>query len=505
MIRSMTGFGHGEVSNDKNQKVTVEMKSVNHRYCDISLKLPKKLAMFEANIRNIMKEYASRGKIDIYVSYEDLSETAVSLHYNQAMAEEYMQVFKKMQEDFNIETKITAEALAKYPEVVTIEEVQQDEEVWWELLEAALRQAAEKFVETRTIEGANLKRDLLGKLDQMAADVAFIEERSPQIIAEYRSKLEEKVKEFLEDSTIEENRIAAEVTLYADKIAVDEEIVRLQSHISSMTDVLESDESIGRKLDFMAQEMNREANTILSKSSDVDLADHAIELKTNVEKVREQIQNIEEDKKGKIMEKRGSLLVISGFSGVGKGTVAKKLVEKYGYSLSISATTRQPREGEVDGREYFFKTVDDFKNLIDYNGFIEYARYVDNYYGTPRKFVEDELAAGHNVILEIEVQGAFNIKKQYEDALLIFITAPSAAAIKERLVGRGTESEEVINKRLNRAKEESEDMDKYDYIVINDQVEDCADRIHAIVQAKECLLGNNLKFIEATKKELEQL
>ena len=259
MIRSMTGFGHGEVSNDKNQKVTVEMKSVNHRYCDISLKLPKKLAMFEANIRNIMKEYASRGKIDIYVSYEDLSETAVSLHYNQAMAEEYMQVFKKMQE----------------------------------LLEAALRQAAEKFVETRTIEGANLKRDLLGKLDQMAADVAFIEERSPQIIAEYRSKLEEKVKEFLEDSTIEENRIAAEVTLYADKIAVDEEIVRLQSHISSMTDVLESDESIGRKLDFMAQEMNREANTILSKSSDVDLADHAIELKTNVEKVREQIQNIE--------------------------------------------------------------------------------------------------------------------------------------------------------------------------------------------------------------------
>lgn len=293
MIRSMTGFGHGEVSNDKNQKVTVEMKSVNHRYCDISLKLPKKLAMFEANIRNIMKEYASRGKIDIYVSYEDLSETAVSLNYNQAMAEEYMQVFKKMQEDFNIETKITAEALAKYPEVVTIEEVQQDEEVWWELLEAALRQAAEKFVETRTIEGANLKRDLLGKLDQMAADVAFIEERSPQIIAEYRSKLEEKVKEFLEDSTIEENRIAAEVTLYADKIAVDEEIVRLQSHISSMTDVLESDESIGRKLDFMAQEMNREANTILSKSSDVDLADHAIELKTNVEKVREQIQNIE--------------------------------------------------------------------------------------------------------------------------------------------------------------------------------------------------------------------
>ena len=205
------------------------------------------------------------------------------------------------------------------------------------------------------------------------------------------------------------------------------------------------------------------------------------------------------------MGKRGSLLVISGFSGVGKGTVAKKLVDKYGYSLSISATTRSPRIGEENGREYFFKTEAEFKNLIDYNGFIEYARYVDNYYGTPRKFVEEELKAGHNVILEIEVQGAFNIKNQYKDALLIFITAPSAAAIKERLVGRGPESEEIIQKRLNRAKEESEDMSKYDYIVVNDDLEECVDRVHAIVQAKECLLANNLEFIEETKKGLNEL
>ena len=205
------------------------------------------------------------------------------------------------------------------------------------------------------------------------------------------------------------------------------------------------------------------------------------------------------------MRKKGSLLVISGFSGVGKGTAAKRLVEKYGYSLSVSATTRKPRTGEVDGREYFFKTEAEFKNLIDYNGFIEYARYVDNYYGTPRKFVEEELAAGHNVILEIEVQGAFNIKKLYDDALLIFITAPSAQAIRERLIGRGTESEEVIHKRLERAKEESMDMTKYDYIVINDDLEECVDRIHAIVQAKECLLANNMEFIEETKKGLDEL
>ena len=205
------------------------------------------------------------------------------------------------------------------------------------------------------------------------------------------------------------------------------------------------------------------------------------------------------------MRKKGSLLVISGFSGVGKGTAAKRLVEKYGYSLSVSATTRKPRTGEVDGREYFFKTEAEFKNLIDYNGFIEYARYVDNYYGTPRKFVEEELAAGHNVILEIEVQGAFNIKKQYDDALLIFITAPSAQAIRERLIGRGTESEEVIHKRLERAKEESMDMTKYDYIVINDDLEECVDRIHAIVQAKECLLANNMEFIKEKKKGLDEL
>ncbi|MBU5460284.1 guanylate kinase [Anaerostipes sp. MSJ-23] len=205
------------------------------------------------------------------------------------------------------------------------------------------------------------------------------------------------------------------------------------------------------------------------------------------------------------MKKKGSLLVLSGFSGVGKGTVAKRLVEKYGYSLSVSATTRKPREGEENGREYFFKTEAEFKNLIDYNGFIEYARYVDNYYGTPRKFVEDELQAGHHVILEIEVQGAFHIKKQYEDALLIFITAPSAMAIKQRLIGRGTESEDVIKKRLDRAKEESRDMDKYDYIVVNDDLEECVDQIHSIVRAKESLLKNNLDFIEATRKGLKEL
>ena len=294
MIKSMTGFGHGETSNAANQKVTVEMKAVNHRYCDISLKLPKKFTMFEAAIRTIMKEYVSRGKVDIYISFEDLSQTGIGLLYNQEIAREYMEIFRKMQEEFQIEMDITASAMARFPEVVTVEEKPQDEEIWWELIEASLREAAEKFVEARSIEGEHLKKDLLQKLDQMEEDVAFIESRSPDIIKEYREKLEERVKEFLEDSSIEENRIAAEVALYADKMAVDEEIVRLQSHIRSMRDVLmKGNGAVGRKLDFMAQEMNREANTILSKANDLETSNIGIELKTEIEKVREQIQNIE--------------------------------------------------------------------------------------------------------------------------------------------------------------------------------------------------------------------
>ena len=158
----------------------------------------------------------------------------------------------------------------------------------------------------------------------------------------------------------------------------------------------------------------------------------------------------------------GKLIVISGFSGAGKGTVIKKLREKYNYSLSISATTRAPREGEQDGKDYYFKTVDEFKSLIDYNGLIEWAQYVDNYYGTPRKFVEEELASGKNVILEIEVQGAMNVKRQYNDAILIFITTKDAQTLKERLVSRGTETEDVIKKRMERAAQEAASMDSYD-------------------------------------------
>lgn len=205
------------------------------------------------------------------------------------------------------------------------------------------------------------------------------------------------------------------------------------------------------------------------------------------------------------MDKRGNLIVISGFSGVGKGTVSKELVKKYGYHLSISATTRSPRVGEEHGREYFFLTKEEFLASVEKNGFIEYAQYVNNYYGTPRSFVEDKLAAGESVILEIEVQGAISIKKQYPDAILIFLTAPSAEELKERLIGRGTETMEVINDRLSRAVEEGSYIDHYEYIVCNEngKIEKCMEGIHNIIETKNALVSNQQNFICRFREELE--
>ena len=205
------------------------------------------------------------------------------------------------------------------------------------------------------------------------------------------------------------------------------------------------------------------------------------------------------------MNKKGVLIVISGFSGVGKGTVVKKLIEKYHYSLSVSATTRAPRPGEVDGKDYYFKSVEEFRNLIDYNGFIEWAQYVENYYGTPRKYVEDELEQGHNVILEIEVQGAMHIKEQYPDAVLIFLTAPDGRSLKTRLEGRGTEEPKVIAKRLKRAYEETDDMKYYDYLVVNNDLETCVDNVNAVIVAEGFKTGNNKEYIIKTKQELLEI
>lgn len=292
MIKSMTGFGHAEAVT-KERKITVELKSVNHRYLDLSIKMPRKLNVFEGQIRNLMKHYMQRGKVDVFITYEDYTAGSVSVKYNREIAAEYLKYLKQMEEEFSLENDMKVSALSRYPEVLTMEEQSINEEETWNSLEGPLNEACRKFVKTREREGENLKNDLLAKLDGLENMVIKVQQRSPEVVKAYREKLEAKVHELLEDAQIDESRIAAEVILFSDKICNDEETVRLLSHIRGMKKILMEKEGIGRKLDFMAQEMNREANTILSKSNDLEVSNHAIELKTGIEKVREQIQNIE--------------------------------------------------------------------------------------------------------------------------------------------------------------------------------------------------------------------
>ena len=282
MIKSMTGFGRCEAVTDE-CKISVEIKAVNHRYLDLSIKMPKKFNYFEAAMRTL----------DVFITYEDYTEDQVSLKYNSTLAAEYMKNFEKMAEQFGLEDDVTVSMLSRCPEVLTMEQVPEDEEHMWAMLQEVLKGAAENFVETRLREGENLKNDLIGKLDHMLSMVDFIEERSPKILEEYRQRLGDKVRELLQNSTIDESRILTEVTVFADKICVDEETVRLRSHIEGMKKELLAGGSVGRKLDFIAQEMNRESNTILSKSNDLEISDQGILLKTEIETVREQIQNIE--------------------------------------------------------------------------------------------------------------------------------------------------------------------------------------------------------------------
>ena len=206
------------------------------------------------------------------------------------------------------------------------------------------------------------------------------------------------------------------------------------------------------------------------------------------------------------MNRKGIIIVVSGFSGAGKGTIMKELIKRYdSYALSVSATTRDPRPGEVNGREYFFVSNEEFEKLIEEDGLIEHAGYVGHYYGTPRKFVEDKLAAGIDVILEIEIQGALQIRDQYPDAVLLYVMPPSAEILRQRLVGRGTETEDVIDQRLKRAREESVGIEKYDYIVVNDDLDECVERVNEIIIAAHNTPSRNLEFINTIRNELNEL
>ncbi len=292
MIKSMTGFGRSEVVSGA-RKIVVEIKAVNHRFCEMNVKTPKKLSFFETTIRTYLKKYIERGKVDVFLTYEDLTETNVTVKYNKELAEEYIRYMNQMSEDFQLKSDVSPAVICRLPEVFVLEEQTIDADELWSLIQKALDEAAEKFVKSRILEGENLKANLLEKLDSMTQAVDYIEAVSPELIAAYRQKLVDKIAELVDNSVIDENRIATEVVIYADKICVDEETVRLKSHIESTRKILEDGGSVGRKLDFIAQEMNREANTILSKANSLDVSNKAIELKTDIEKVREQIQNLE--------------------------------------------------------------------------------------------------------------------------------------------------------------------------------------------------------------------
>ena len=292
MIRSMTGFGRSEYV-DEDKKIAIEIKSVNHRYSDINIKMPRKFNQFEAAMRTVLKDYIERGKVDVFVTYEDYAKSNLVVKYNKEIAAEYIGHLEQMKQDFGLNEDFKPTVIADFPEVFSLEEKSEIDNSLYETIEKTLREAGENFSKARAVEGENLKNDMLAKLDEMAAMVDKIEEMSPTLIAEYKEKLTTKVKELIEAGNIDESRIAAEVVIYSDKICVDEEIVRLKSHIEGVKNILLGGGAVGRKLDFIVQEMNRESNTILSKSDSLAVTDIGIELKTCIEKIREQIQNLE--------------------------------------------------------------------------------------------------------------------------------------------------------------------------------------------------------------------
>lgn len=292
MIKSMTGFGRYETVTDE-YRIAVEIKSVNHRYCDLNIKLPKKFNEIENTLRMMMKEIAERGKVDVYVSYEDYAGKGTHVHYHPQIAKEYVKVAAQVAEEFELHNSLSVERLLGFADVISLEEESNDLESVFPIVTQTLQKAGEQFIASREREGEQLYQDIKGKLAYLLTLVAQVEERSPQMLQEHRQKLLEKVQELLGDRKIDEGILATELIVYADKVCVDEETVRLRSHIDAMSETLDMQETIGRKLDFIAQEMNREANTILSKANDKELSGIAINLKTEIEKIREQIQNIE--------------------------------------------------------------------------------------------------------------------------------------------------------------------------------------------------------------------
>lgn len=292
MIKSMTGFGRGNIDQD-GRSFTVEIKSVNHRYCDLNIKMPKSLLSLEDRIRKVIQEKVTRGKVDVFITQNNYEKQGAKVVLDEKLADSYVECLNKIKERYDIKENISLALISKFPDVVNLKQEEEDAENLWKILSLPLRDAVNLLVDMREREGLKLEKNILLKCDYIKSLLDKIEEKSPLVVEEYKERLNERLKELLGEGQVDENRIAVEVALFADKSAIDEEIVRLNSHLVQLKETFNLNEAVGRKLDFIIQEMNREINTIGSKANNLEVTNNVLNIKNEIEKIREQIQNIE--------------------------------------------------------------------------------------------------------------------------------------------------------------------------------------------------------------------
>lgn len=292
MIKSMTGYGRAQAVND-GLDITLEIKSVNHRYFEFSARVPRAYSFLEEKLKTFVKSKVARGKIECYLYITEMDTAAADVVVNKPLAEGYIQALSELENAFSLRNDVSVMQVARFPEVLTVKKADADEDAVWAAVLPVAEEAVEHFIAMREREGEKLKEDVLARGNTILEKVAFIEQRSPETVKEYTARLTERIREVLADTAIDESRILTEAAIFADKVAVAEETVRLRSHIAQLAEMLAGDEAIGRKLDFLVQEMNREANTIGSKCQDVNVTKQVLDIKSEIEKIREQIQNIE--------------------------------------------------------------------------------------------------------------------------------------------------------------------------------------------------------------------
>ena len=292
MIRSMTGYGHYEYQNEE-IRMNIEIKTVNHRYCDVYIRLPRQLSCFEDKIRSLITSRVSRGKIDVFINWENIGEGKKEVILDEGLARAYYQAMSKIAQSLGLREDISSSSLARFPEILRVEKKEEDSEEIWTVLDKAVNEAVNNLLAMREAEGEKLKKSLLDICGSVEGYRQIILERAPHVVTEYREKLSARIRELLENNNIDEMRIAMEVAMFADKASINEELVRLKSHLEQFGQIVNFDGPIGKKLDFLLQEMNREVNTIGSKANDLEITRNVVDLKSEIEKIREQIQNIE--------------------------------------------------------------------------------------------------------------------------------------------------------------------------------------------------------------------